>query len=59
MHPNSDSEELFAVEKAVLNHPDVQAEIAKLELPAGTVVVSDPWIYGMVPVCDRWCEPLC
>jgi hypothetical protein len=30
----------------LLAHPDVQAEIARLELPQGSVVVSDPWIYG-------------
>jgi primary-amine oxidase len=24
----------------------VKAEIAKLQLPEGTVVISDPWIYG-------------
>ncbi|KAL1843608.1 hypothetical protein VTJ49DRAFT_891 [Mycothermus thermophilus] len=46
MHPNADSEELLAVEKAVLDHPDVRAELDKLQLPPGTVVVSDPWIYG-------------
>ncbi|KAK0649345.1 copper amine oxidase [Cercophora newfieldiana] len=45
-HPNSDGEEIVAVEKALLAHPDVQAEIAKLKLPKGTVVVADPWIYG-------------
>lgn len=25
----------------------MKAEIAKLELPEGTVIVCDPWIYGM------------
>lgn len=34
------------VEAAVLNDEKVKAEIAKLELPKGTVVVCDPWIYG-------------
>jgi primary-amine oxidase len=46
-HANGDGEEIMAVEKALLEHPDVQAEIAKLKLPEGTVVVADPWIYGM------------
>lgn len=46
MHPNGDEEEIIAVEKALLAHPDVQAEIAKLKLPEGTVVVADPWLYG-------------
>jgi primary-amine oxidase len=45
-HANGDGEEIIAVEKALLSHPDVQAEIAKLKLPPGSVVVSDPWIYG-------------
>jgi hypothetical protein len=45
-HPNSDGEEIVAVEKALLAHPEVQAEIAKLKLPEGTVLVADPWIYG-------------
>ncbi|KAH6623646.1 copper amine oxidase [Chaetomium tenue] len=45
-HANGDGEELIAVEKALLAHPDVQAELAKLQLPEGTVVISDPWIYG-------------
>ena len=35
------------MEKLALDDPDVRAEIAKLELPVGTVVISDPWIYGM------------
>jgi hypothetical protein len=46
-HPNSDGDEIVAVEKALLAHPEVQAEIAKLKLPEGTVLVADPWIYGM------------
>ncbi|RKU40465.1 hypothetical protein DL546_002320 [Coniochaeta pulveracea] len=46
MHANGDGEEILAVEKILLADPDVQAEIAKLQLPEGTVVVSDPWIYG-------------
>ncbi|KAK4154329.1 hypothetical protein C8A00DRAFT_42916 [Chaetomidium leptoderma] len=46
MHANGDGEEIIAVEEALLSNPDVQAELAKLELPQGSVVVSDPWIYG-------------
>ena len=45
-HPNGDAEEIIAVEKAALSHPEVRQYIAKLKLPPGTVVVSDPWIYG-------------
>lgn len=46
IHANGDGEEIIAVEKALLAHPDVQAEISKLELPTGSVIVADPWIYG-------------
>ncbi|KAK4665014.1 uncharacterized protein QC763_509740 [Podospora pseudopauciseta] len=45
-HPNSDMAELEEVEKAVLEIPEVKAEIEKLGLPEGAVVVMDPWIYG-------------
>ncbi|KAK4198848.1 putative copper amine oxidase [Triangularia verruculosa] len=45
-HPNSDMSELEEVEKAVLEIPEVKAEIEKLGLPEGAVVVMDPWIYG-------------
>jgi primary-amine oxidase len=40
------------VEKIALEDPGVQAEIAKLKLPEGTVVISDPWIYGSDGVND-------
>lgn len=46
MHANGDGEEIIAVEKALLADPDVQAEIAKLQLPEGSVLIADPWIYG-------------
>lgn len=45
-HANGDGEELMAVEPLVLADARVQAELAKLELPEGSVVVVDPWIYG-------------
>jgi hypothetical protein len=34
------------VEKNALEDEGVKAEIAKLQLPEGTVVCADPWIYG-------------
>lgn len=49
MHAPADGEEILAVEKAVLEDDGVKAEIAKLQLPKGTAVLSDPWIYGRVP----------
>lgn len=46
VHSTADGAELVEVERIALTDPGVLAEIAKLELPEGTVVVSDPWIYG-------------
>lgn len=48
-HSAADGPEIISVEKAVMEDEGVKAEIAKLELPEGTVVVSDPWIYGLEP----------
>ena len=36
----------MAVERIALEDEAVKAEIAKLKLPEGAVVISDPWIYG-------------
>ena len=47
IHANGDGEEIVLIEKLALQDEKVQAEIAKLQLPEGTVVISDPWIYGM------------
>ncbi|RAH50506.1 copper amine oxidase [Aspergillus brunneoviolaceus CBS 621.78] len=41
-----DADELEEIERLCLNHPAVQAEVAKLQLPAGVTVCNDPWIYG-------------
>lgn len=46
-HSAADGPEILGVERAVMEDEGVKAEIAKLELPEGTVVVSDPWIYGL------------
>ena len=46
VHSNADGEEIIAVERIALEDAGVQAEIAKLQLPEGTVLISDPWIYG-------------
>ena len=40
------------MEKACMEHPEVQAALSKLQLPEGTVVVSDPWIYGSDGIKD-------
>jgi primary-amine oxidase len=46
-HGNCDYEEIVMVEKKVLEDEGVKAELAKLQLPEGTAVCADPWIYGM------------
>lgn len=46
IHAPGDGEEIIAIENAMLQDEGVKAEIAKLKLPEGAVVVSDPWIYG-------------
>ena len=46
-HGPGDGEEVVLVEKIALADEKVKAEIAKLQLPEGTVVISDPWIYGL------------
>lgn len=48
IHGAGDGEEIIAIETIVLEDESVKAEIAKLELPQGTVIVCDPWIYGTV-----------
>ncbi|TVY33067.1 Copper amine oxidase [Lachnellula subtilissima] len=46
VHSNADGDEMNAVERIALEDEGVKAELAKLQLPEGTVVISDPWIYG-------------
>ena len=48
IHGPGDFEEILLVEKIALEDAAVQAEIAKLGLPEGTAIVSDPWIYGRI-----------
>jgi primary-amine oxidase len=53
VHANGDGDEIVAIEKVALEDEKVQAEIAKLQLPEGTVVISDPWIYGSDGIGDE------
>jgi primary-amine oxidase len=46
IHANGDGDEIVAIEKIALEDESVKEAIAKLQLPEGTVVISDPWIYG-------------
>jgi primary-amine oxidase len=48
VHSNADGGEIIMVEKAALEDEGVKAEISKLKLPEGTIVVCDPWIYGEI-----------
>lgn len=48
VHSNADGDEILLVEKIALEDEGVKAEIAKLQLPEGTVIISDPWIYGEI-----------
>lgn len=51
VHANGDGEEIVAIEKVALADEGVKDAIAKLQLPEGTTVISDPWIYGTF--CDN------
>lgn len=57
VHGPGDWEEILTVENVALQDESVKAEIAKLGLPEGTAIVSDPWIYGAytstigLPIC--------
>lgn len=46
VHGPGDAEEICNIEKIALSDEGVKREIAKLQLPEGAAVVSDPWIYG-------------
>ncbi|KAI4109207.1 MAG: hypothetical protein L6R37_000638 [Teloschistes peruensis] len=52
VHGPGDAEEIILVEKIALEDERVKAEIAKLNLPQGTVVLSDPWNYGSDGIND-------
>lgn len=34
------------LERIALEDEGVKAQVAKLKLPEGSVVIADPWIYG-------------
>jgi primary-amine oxidase len=50
IHSSADGDEIVRVEKIALEDEKVKAEIAKLQLPEGAVVISDPWIYGKLGI---------
>lgn len=47
IHSPGDYDEIVAIEKIALEDEKVKEEIDKLKLPKGTVIISDPWIYGI------------
>lgn len=57
VHGPGDYEEILLMEKIALEDKGVRAEIAKLGLPKGTIIVSDPWIYGRL-VSQKWSRRL-
>jgi primary-amine oxidase len=46
VHAPYDASEIIEFERIAVEHPDVRKELEKLQLPEGSKVVSDPWIYG-------------
>jgi primary-amine oxidase len=49
LHAPGDGDEIIAIERLALEDEGVQAAIAKLQLPEGSQIVVDPWIYGKCP----------
>jgi primary-amine oxidase len=45
-HAPADVAEIMAMEKIALEDEGVREAIKQLQLPEGSVVISDPWIYG-------------
>ncbi|KAL1586008.1 hypothetical protein WHR41_04737 [Cladosporium halotolerans] len=52
LHAPGDGEEIVAIERLALEDEGVKAAIAKLQLPEGSQIVIDPWIYGADGVGD-------
>ncbi|KAI0855701.1 copper amine oxidase [Xylaria cubensis] len=48
-----DWDEYDLVNRACNNHPEVQAEVAKLNLPLNARVINDPWSYGTDDANER------
>ena len=46
-HAPGDFAEIHVVERIALEDEGVKKAIQKLQLPKGTVLISDPWIYGI------------
>jgi primary-amine oxidase len=46
IHAPGDGAEIIAMEQIALADESVRAEIKKLKLPEGAIVMCDPWIYG-------------
>ena len=53
VHAPADTADILIAEKLILADEGVQEALAKLELPEGTVIVCDPWTYGVLPPSGR------
>jgi primary-amine oxidase len=58
IHACVDGEEIIRIEQIVLEDESIRAEIEKLKLPEGSVVVCDPWIYGKFFLCYQYLNPV-
>ncbi|KAK5169128.1 uncharacterized protein LTR77_006437 [Saxophila tyrrhenica] len=52
VHAPLDGEEIMEFERIAIEDPKVQTELEKLQLPEGSRVVCDPWIYGSDGIDD-------
>lgn len=52
-HGGADFEEATLIEKTALQDESVLRELAKLNLPEGTVICGDPWSYGKMSVASE------
>lgn len=56
IHAPGDAEEILNIERIALADEGVKTEIAKLQLPEGATVLSDPWIYGSRSIQHERCR---
>jgi primary-amine oxidase len=47
MHSNADWGEGMRAIEVIMEHEELKAALKKLKLPKGTVVIPEPWLYGL------------
>lgn len=57
IHAPGDAQEILNIERIALADEGVKKEIAKLQLPPGATVLTDPWIYGIDSIQHEPCRP--